>query len=159
MKVTPRTTQELDLMREEALKAFKPLDPGIYNFQVINAEAKISKNGHEMIELQLCVWDRDGKEKMIKDWLLDAMAFKTRHFAEGCGLLDKYNLGQINADDCFNRSGKVDLIIQKGKPKPDGDGNYPDRNSVKDYVKSGIKPDVASNQSEPDFFDDQVIPF
>ena len=160
MKVTPRSIEELDFMREEALKAFKPLEPGIYNFQVVNAVAKTSKNGHEMIELQLCIWDRDGRERMIKDWLLDAMAFKTRHFAEGCGLLDKYNHGEITPDDCFNKSGKVDLVIQKGKPRPDGEGNFPDRNSVKDYVKSGIKPteSQASNQVE-DFFDDSVIPF
>lgn len=157
MKVTPRSVEELDVMREEALKAFKPLEPGIYNFQVINAEAKKSKNGHEMIELQLCVWDRDGKERMLKDWLLDAMAFKMRHFAEGAGLLEKYNLGEVSADDCFNRSGKVDLIIQKGKPKDNGDGNYPDRNSVKDYVTSGIKPgNIQADKIEESFFDDDV---
>ena len=149
MIVNPKTEEELNTMTL--------IQPGVYNFQVIDAKDKISKKGHEMIELKLTVWDNEGRERIVFDYLLDAMAHKVRHFAECTGLIDKYNLGTIMADDCINKSGKIDLIIQDGQPKPEG-GFYPDKNSVKDYVKSGVAA-AAKAQPPQEAFHDDELPF
>lgn len=143
MRVTPRSEQEL----QESLVIPK----GIYAFEVASAEDAVSKSGNEMIKLQLRIWDAQGKVHFIYDYLLDSLAFKLRHFAEYTGLIEKYNMGGINAEDCLYKSGSVELMIQEAKD------NYPMKNAVKDYVKT----DRSAKVSAPDvpFEDDLDIPF
>lgn len=151
MNFTPKSKEELAVMNLIA--------PGIYDYLIIDAKEKLSKSGHEMIELKLKIWDIHGHERVVFDYLLEAMAHKLRHFAESNGLLDKYESGSITANDCLNKSGKVEIIIQKDKT-----GQYGDRNSVKDYVldvepkPSGMKPLPASSS---DFVDSNLddLPF
>jgi hypothetical protein len=151
MRVNPKTEEEIQLMSLMA--------PGVYDFEVVDAKEKVSKSGNEMIELTLTVWDINGKPHTIYDYLLDAMAYKVRHFAEAANLLDKYLAGSINADDCRCVSAKVEIIIQKGGEKFGG-GTYPDKNSVKDYiVKKGNFSVVPSiKEIAQDTFNDD-IPF
>ena len=127
MNFTPKTEQEL---QELSL-----LEPGIYQFQVTIASDETSKNGNDMIKLGLTVFDRRGNTHLMYDYLLEAMAFKLRKFCAISGLLQKYNNGQLSAHDCVGKQGAVQLIVQPGQPKSDG-GNYPSKNSVKDYVES-----------------------
>lgn len=144
MRVTPRSEQEL----QESLVIPK----GIYKFEVASAEEAVSKSGNEMIKLQLRVWDKEGKIHIIYDYLLDSLAFKLRHFAEYTGLIDKYNMGGINAEDCLYKSGSVELMIQEAKD------NYPMKNAVKDYVKMEKSAKVVAPKEEP--FDDlDDLPF
>jgi|ERR1044071_770516 hypothetical protein len=142
MKFQPKTEEELQHMGL--------IDAGVYPFQVMEAVDKKSKSGNDMIEIKIKIWDSEGRERQCFDYLLESMAFKLRHFCETTGLIDKYNLGQIQSSDCIGKSGNVELIIQQGKQKPEG-GYYPDKNSVKDYIKSGKK------EVENSFSDD--IPF
>jgi len=122
MKFNPKTEQEL--------KAMNLIEPGIYDYQVIDAKDTISKNsGNEMIELKLKIWDIEGRERLVFDYLLESFAHKLRHFAESNSMLDKYEAGQFHASDCLGKSGKAEIIIQKDKT-----GLYSDKNSVKDYV-------------------------
>lgn len=151
MKFKPQSEQELQSM--------SLIDPGLYSFEVAEAQDKLSKKGSEMIELKLKVWDSNGVERVVFDYLLEAMSYKLRHFAECAGILDKYEAGQLIAADCLNRRGKVELIIQEGKPKPEG-GYYDNKNSVKDYVKiEGKTVNMAHASKESDFQDDLEIPF
>ena len=144
---------------EEELQAMTLIDPGVYNFEVVAAKDRTSKSGNEMIELQLKLWDMQGHEKIVYDYLLEAMSFKLRHFAECTGLLDKYQAGELQALDCSGRQGKVEIVVQQGQKKPEG-GYYPDKNSVKDYVKpNGEEPKSATPaNAEEDLFGDS-IPF
>jgi hypothetical protein len=129
------------------------LEEGIYDFNVSYAEDKVSRAGKDMIELKLTVFDKEGKEKIIRDYLLEAMSFKLRHFCEVTGLIEKYNKGEFTADDCLGKSGKVSIKIQKGDVNPNG-GFYPDKNSVKDYVKSELK-----QVENKDNFESDDVPF
>ncbi len=143
---------------EEEIQSMNLLEEGTYDFQVIDAIDTLSKANNEMIKLTLKIWDKNGLEKIMDDFLLEKMAFKLRHFSECTGLLEKYETGQMNSHDCIGKSGKLEIKIDKGKPIPnDPDGRYfPDKNSVKDYIKQELK-ELSTNKDESPF--DDEIPF
>jgi len=126
MKFQPKTEKEI---AEAGL-----LPVGVYPFEVLEASDSTSKAGNGMIVLDILIHAPDGSNRKLTDYLLEAMAFKLYHFSKHHGLIDKYQAGSLTAEDCIGRSGWVKLGIQKGKPKPDGGGDYPDRNSVATYV-------------------------
>ena len=148
MKFSPKTDDEIN--------ALNLIEPGIYDFEVMDAKDKTSKSGNEMIELRLKVWDKNGLEHHIYDYLLEALAFKLKHFSKVSGLLVKYEHGTIFATDCIGKSGKVEVIIQKGQPNPNG-GVYSDKNSIKDYIESSM-PSSAVTKPKDDFIDSE-LPF
>ena len=143
-------------LSDEELQSFFLAEPGIYDFEVIDAKDRVSKSGNEMIELKIKIWDKDGNQRVIFDYLLEAMKFKLKHFADCCGLTNKYKADEIGSLDCVGKSGKVDIIIQQGQPNPAG-GYYPDKNSVKDYVQPDENVVQAKKVSNgEDFFNDDV---
>lgn len=105
------------------------INPGLYDFEVIDAIEKKSRSGNEMIKLKLKVLDDSGKDYIVYDYLVEAMPHKLRHFAESTGLINQYNLGQLNANDCYCKTGKAEIVIS---PATD---NFPAKNDVKDYKK------------------------
>lgn len=140
---------------EEEIKSMGLIDEGTYPFEVLEAKESKSKSGNDMIEMKLKIWDHQGRERICFDYLLEAMAYKLRHFCEAANILDKYEAGQLTALDCVGKQGYLELTIQAGKQKPDG-GYYPDKNSVKDYLKE--KPSAESGAPVDDFEQDS-IPF
>jgi len=133
------TDQQLEQMR------FKLLEPDTYDFVVEKATSEVSKSGNQMIKLVLKIWDKEGREVTIFDYLVDIdyMRYKIKHFCEAVGLSDKLAAGSFNESDCEGKGGKAVIVIQKSK-------KYGDRNSVSDYLVST----VAKND-EP-FFDDDL---
>lgn len=126
MRFSPKSEQEL--------AAMGLLPEGEYPYHVIEAKDSISKSsGNEMIEMKIMVWDKDGREHIMFDYLLESMGHKLRHFCEANSLLNKYEAGELHGVDCTGKQGKVFIVVQPGKPNPNG-GMYPDRNSVKDYA-------------------------
>jgi len=131
MKVTPRTDKEL--------KEMNIWQPGSYYFKIIEeiaigqnlyrTQEAVSKNGNEMIRLVLQVFNDEGHFITILDHLLD-----------------KYESGELNAEDFIGKTGKLSLGIDKDKS-----GQYPDRNGVKDYI-------VLTTQTEEGSLEDE-IPF
>jgi hypothetical protein len=121
MKFTPKS--------EEEITSENLLPAGIYQFEIVEAKEQVSKSQNEMIKLTLKVWDNDGGEHYVYDYLLESIAYKLRHAAEVCNLLDKYESGHLSADDFINKSGSLKLDIKKDKTN-----QYPDQNSVSDYV-------------------------
>jgi hypothetical protein len=124
MKITPRSEQEF--------KSRNLIDPGTYDFTVEHAIEKISKHSNEpMIELIIKVLDMNGREHKLFDYLLDKepMDYKIRHIYDCAGKIEKYESGNIDANDLHSVTGKVKIIIRKDKS-----GKYPDRNSVQDYI-------------------------
>lgn len=124
MKVTPRS--------EEEIQSMNIMPEGVYPFEVTDASDMVSKSGNEMIMLTLAVYDGQNRKHVMKDFLLDAMAFKIRHFCEFTGILDRYNLGKVNAQDCYRKAGYAKVVVEAGRERPDG-GEYPPRNAIKDY--------------------------
>lgn len=151
MKFTPKTEKEI---AEENL-----WQPGEYSFEVLEAADKTSKSGNEMIELKLKVYADDGGYIFLNDYLLESMAYKLRHAADACGILEQYNAGSLVAADFAGKAGRVKLVIQKSK-----DPQYSDKNAVKDYVKSSAETKASAPvngvaQETPGKFIDETIPF
>lgn len=139
MKYTPMSADEA------AKLSIRPA--GVYPFDVINAEAKKSKKGDDMIALALGFYDESGARFTVKDWLVHSAnrwsEKKFYDFAQATGLGPKYSSGTLDAEDCLGRSGYASVGIEKGKPKDDGSGNFPDRNNVKYYTQ---KPEAKKGE-------------
>jgi hypothetical protein len=148
MRFTPKSKEELDKM-----DAYSLLKPGTYNFNVIDAVEQQSRSGNDMIKLTLEVYDDLGNTRNIFDYILEAMATKLHSFCVAIGAEHHYTNGTLRQSDCINKSGKLELVIQQGKDKPDG-GVYPDANSVKRYLTKDTK--VTKSSPEPVTFDDDV---
>lgn len=128
---TPKSEEEINALKSNLLAE------GSYPFLVKDVTQKVSAAGNPMLELKLAVYDQNKAEHLITDYLVstDKMAYKLRHFCEAIGLINEYAKGCFNPTQCIMRRGYLQVIIQKGKPKPDGSGYYPDRNAIKDYNK------------------------
>lgn len=152
------------LTEEEAQnERFTLIDDGIYDFEVASATAKMSKpkpgkESNPMIELSLRVWDKNGKERLIFDYLVGSknMAWKTRHFCEAVGLSKEYEAGSFNETICERRCGKVSVGFRAPQPK-EGGGVYPAKNVVEDYIST--EESKKNKPSNNDFEDDKDIPF
>lgn len=142
MKFQPKT--------EEELEAEMIVPDGEYDFTVMEAEERQSKKGNSMIQVKLNVFTEQG-DLHLYDYLLEAMAFKLRHFCSSIGVLADYNLGTLEVSDIVGRSGKVKLTSKKEE-------GYPLKNVVKDYVKkeNGEPPPVGSSPPNPK---DDDLPF
>lgn len=131
MKFQPKS--EIDLQNDNLWPV------GVYGFEVLEDVTlgqnhyqtidRVSKNGNEMIQLVLKVYNDDGRFITVIDYLLESIAYKLRHAAAACGLLDKYETGILTAADFKGKSGNLKLKIDKDKT-----GQYSDRNGVADYV-------------------------
>lgn len=161
--------------KEEAERSRKSLlEPGEYEFAVINAISAMSntnpkyadpsKPSNPMIVLELTVWDKEGHEISIKDYLVSSekMNWKIIHFCESVGLMQEYETGKFNENYCKGKIGKLILGIQKGKIKDDGT-MFDDKNSVKDYIKEFVTP-LKSSILQPlkaanSNFKDDDLPF
>lgn len=127
---------------DEQIQRESLIPAGEYNFQVISAkDTKSKKSGVDMIALELSVYVED-KERICRDYLMESMAFKLRHFAYAVGLGAKYDAGSLCAADCDGRSGVVKLVVQ------DSPG-YGPQNSVKDYIIPDAKAEPALTGAAP----------
>lgn len=106
---------------------------GEYDCEVIDAIEETSKSGNDMVHLKLRVHNEDGGTILVDDYLVDTprTAYKVRHCAEALGLLQQYERGELPREAFLGRNGKCKLAVQSDK-----NGQYPDKNTVSDYVKS-----------------------
>jgi hypothetical protein len=156
MKFTPKTEEEL------AMDGLLP--EGVYDFEVIEALNKVSKNGNEMIQLKLKVYDENGGWRFVTDFLLESFLPKLHSFAKATGTLKAYETGEFDSYNCLNTSGKVQIKI---KPA----GEYPARNEVKFYGEPKAKtekseapletsaPESYKPNEQAPVIEDEDIPF
>lgn len=142
MKVTPKSDKELSNVYL----------PGKYDAEIVDAQNTVSKAGNDMIKLQLRVFDGQAGSQFIFDYLLDSIAYKIKHAAQACGLLDKYNARELDASDFLGKGCQVKLKVQE-----DAEGKYKDKNVISDYVISD-KPEVEKTKNKVSDIDDS-IPF
>lgn len=116
--------------KEAAAQSANLWPDGEYDYTVRAAEEKLSGAGNEMTELQVTVFDSEGTEKLVYDYLVSSpkSAWKIRHFAASCGLLSKYETGSLEAFEMVGRPGRCVLA---SRPAKDG---YPAKNVIRDYV-------------------------
>jgi hypothetical protein len=134
MRFTPKS--EAEIAQGDLFPA------GVYDFEVNSAEEAVSKAGNDMIKVRLDVFNDDGGKTTVFDYLMEAAAYKLRHMAEVCGLLDDYESGHLDADDLVGKAGRVKIGIQKDKT-----GQYADKNNVVDYIVEDKR--IASLSTKP----------
>lgn len=140
MQFTPKTEKEIAM---EGL-----LDEGTYPFEVVEAKDEVSKKGNEMIAIKLKVFGPNGEEHFLRDWIMEKVSYKLRHFCEVTGLLPKYEKGSLDALECVGVSGYCVVAIKDNK-------DFGPQNQIKDYVLTPESSEKAKSLTEGD--DD--IPF
>jgi hypothetical protein len=138
----------------QELKQGDLIPKGIYKFEILNAEDTISKSGNDMIKLQIKIWLEDGRERIVFDYLLEALEYKLGHFADVVGLMDQYNSKTLNSYDCIGKCGSVKIGIQVDKS-----GQYPDKNIVVDYITTPVGSLMKPLPDVKDNFLNDSIPF
>jgi hypothetical protein len=126
MRFTPKSEKQIQEER------FPVLKPGKYHFEIVEATEEVSKKGNPMIVLRLKILDNSFNVlTYLKDYLMESIPYKLRNAAYGCSLGVHYESGELVASSFVGKTGVLDLTIQKDKT-----GQYPDKNSVNDYLKN-----------------------
>lgn len=150
---------------DEAMQErYQLMRDGEYDAVIDRAEERMSASGNPMMQLDLTVYDAEGRPHQIKDYLVftKAMMWKVIHCAESCGLMQEYTDKKFCAELLQDKTVRVIISTQEGgiipedklKGKPIG-SRYSDKNAVKDYIKQSekaVKPMI-------DDFDDKDLPF
>lgn len=139
------------------------LSKGEYEFYVDSIIEKKSKGGtdkdgnpkkiFDMLEVVLILSLPEGKKRTLKDWIMivneeDTFAFKLRHFAAACGLIEKYMDGSLEYYHFKSKRGIVKIGIRDSKNQF---GEEIKQNTVLDYIKSN------SEKSAKEFFNDEIL--
>lgn len=125
MRITPITSEEAN---EQSVG--EPWPSGEYDFMVNEATETISQAGNEQIKLVLHVFNRQGQQRIVFDYLSSASKsqWKVRHFAEAVGMVRQYETGDMPVLDMLSRPGRLKLRV-----KP-AEGQYSAQNAVNDYI-------------------------
>lgn len=120
VKFSPKTDREL---------AEANLWPaGEYDFEIVGAEdTQSKKSGADMIKLTVCLFRGDAR-KNVFDYLMDAVAYKVKHFCDAVGLAAEYERGELTAEMCKGRVGRC--MVKVGEQP-----GYDPKNEIRDYVK------------------------
>lgn len=146
---------------------FSLIDDGDYPAVIKSATAKISSSNNPMIEVDLDVYDIQGKPHSVRDFLVfsSKMMWKVIHCADGLGLTKEYEEQRFHPSMLPGKNIRVRIKTQKGaqipsdklKGKPEG-SVYPDKNVVEDYLLSD--PNSVEVLTPQNSFDTQSdIPF
>lgn len=141
MRFQPKSDEQL--AKEESSRML--WEKGVYSYEIIEqvkfgtnviqtCDTK-SKGGNDMLILVVKLFNDDGRESVVLDYITPAMGFKFKHVAYANGLGAQYDAGELHAVDFIGKCGKAKVGVSKGKPKDDGSGeNYPDKNAINDYL-------------------------
>lgn len=145
MQFTPKTKEELDA--EKSMLAIGEAD-----FEVTKATDKISSKGNPMIELQIKVWDKDGKQGTLFDYIVSNVHWKMLQFFASIGAPDLYFEGDIDPNMLVGMTGRAILAVQKDKT-----GKYSDKIVISEYLeKSNATKNATTKSDEPDDFLDDI---
>lgn len=126
------------------------LEKGEYPFHVKSIkEGKTKNNKYDMLTLDIAVMDINGREITVKDWvvLMDEMAWKLRHLAATCDVLNLYDDNLLQSKDFLGKNGVVKLGIREYE-------NEEHEKRLVNYVIDYIKPDCAKKSDS--FLDDDI---
>ncbi len=90
---------------------FEPIPEGDYSFEVIEANAATSKNGNEMIELELAVEVGRDQPVTVFDRLVavEAALWKIHSFCGCTGL--KFNTDELLPEHCLGQQGLAHFVL------------------------------------------------
>ena len=123
MRVTPRTAEDAKRVSSREL-----INPGWVDSFIDQADETKSRFGNRMIALRHLVHLPDRSQRELPDWLLDvpACAEKLRSAVVAVDALDRYEQGEIAAEDFAGRTVQIRVGIDKRRGQPD-------RNCVLEY--------------------------
>jgi len=122
---------------------------GEYDFIIVKAEKAVggpqSKNpGMEYIKFSAQVF-MDERVRYIGGVLHPKMEAQLRHFCVIGGLMDKYEVGTLEPEDCEGVSGRLKLRVKEAE------GNFPAKNEIQDFIVPKEKPvEAATNPNAGD---------
>ena len=152
MQFQPKTQEEI---REQVKSRYSILLPGVYDFEVLEANDRISKKGNPMLELLLNIaeYTPEGslKNYWVRDYILSDNQPRLFELCEAINMLGDYERGVLDPVDLQGKCGRAEIIIRKDK-----EGQYPDQNSVKKYIAKKFESQEPSKQAQS--LDDD-IPF
>ena len=143
-------------MTEEQLDKYGLLE-GKFAFRVLQSESGFSNKGAPQLVLKLRVFDDDKKPVIVTAYLSNAGQFmlrRLRHFCRSTGFMAEYEAKTISADLFLGAEGIVELGIEKGAPRTDTNGFYPDKTVILDFVGEGS----GKKSAQEDAFND-AVPF
>jgi hypothetical protein len=128
----PKTEQEINSMMV--------FPAGEYDFEVEDAVWGESKKGKAMITLTIRVFDEQGRNQLVRDWLVaspEPMPLrKLRHYCAATDRMDAYESGDLNNFPGQGAAGRLNLGVETSD-------QYGDQNRVVDYV------DPSKGSKEP----------
>lgn len=127
---------------------------GTYDFEIMASEPFTSSKGNAMIKLTVRLYHDDGRQKLITDYISSLMDYKLYHAAKSFEIMDKYEAGEISADDCLGKIGKCKVKVDKDKT-----WRYPDKNAIADYISSGTELEKNPRATKGSDILDDDIPF
>lgn len=130
MRVNPISEEEAEAQSSNLLV------PGTYDYEIRDASEETSAAGNEMIKVEAIVFDRAGGRCVVFDYLVgsEKAAWKIRHFAASCGLLEQYEKGSLIAPEIIGRTGKCVIATRPARDQ------YSAQNTIRDYVKAAGAP-------------------
>lgn len=141
---------EFKPMKDSELLDLIP-DKTVCQLEVIGAVAHSAASGKKMIKLTMMAIAH-GNRKMIVDFFDPSSqeVFPARKFKHACycfGLQDMYESGRVSSSAFNGKKGSGIIGIQKDKG-----GEYPDKNSIRDYLDP-VSPSAAITMAgKPDSF-------
>jgi hypothetical protein len=142
MEIKPKSRDEIEKDADERKREMNRkslLKPGIYDGEVMRAEETTSKSsGNPMIKLKVRIF-HDGGEAHLYDYITSTQVEKLCAFCDAVGLSKEYDAGDVKSDDMEGRPFRAKIGIEDEKPKEDGEGNWPAKNKVKDYLPRNEK--------------------
>lgn len=107
------------------------LPKGEYQAQVKSCEPERSKNsGKEQLKLTLIVYDVEGKQHLINDYVSEHyLQYKLRHLLICCFGEEAYKAGMIDPALIEGKSFAVKVFVQEDK-----EGKYQPKNAIADYL-------------------------
>lgn len=152
IQLSDKTTEELkkeisesNLIPKGTICDFEVLENVSFGAKTYTTMDSVSKKGNDMVVLVLNVFYGD-KTKTIIDYLTSGnprMEFKLRHAISACGVDSSDG---VSAEDFIGKAGKCKIGIQKSD-----DPNFPDKNTIQDYIEKGIAVNVDLDDSIPQF--------
>jgi hypothetical protein len=110
------------------------LPDGEYDFEVVDAEEKISQAGNEMIKLKLKVGDRFIFEHLVH---LEKIAWKIKRFCESVDMIDHYRAGCLAAGDIIGRRGRCRICTAQRE-------GYDPQNRVDKWLRGGPQEELKT---------------
>lgn len=108
------------------------IQPGNASFEIISNKDAISKSGKEMMVVSMKVWDANGTEGILNDYLLPSVTWKLKNFLKSIKKEELADAGIIKENSLEGLSGTLRI-------KKEVNEKYGTNMKVSDYINEEKK--------------------